>query len=699
MATFQITGPDGKKYRVEGENPEGAMQALRKMVDGGQAGVTAPPVQQQHPEFDGSNIPGYNPKTGMVEPQFSKARSAGYGAADTATMGFGDEMAAGVGTLIDKLPGGRGASYGEVLSEMRGLDTKAEQQNPKSYMGGQVAGAVAQALATRGAGLFPNATSVLGKAGAGAATGAAYGALHGAGSGDDAMDRIRQALIEGSIGGAAGGALSLAGQGISGAYQKGAEYFANKGVARSVGTDPDALRMLGQVMDADGTRGPAGQANMAAAGRDAMLADAGPNARAVLDTAIQRGGPGAIVARDRIAERTARGADDLVNALDTTLGSPQGVTATRTGIREGSAAARGAAYDAAYAAPIDYAQPAAREIEDILSTRVPGSAIKAANDLMKTEGVKSAQILADIADDGSVTFRSLPDVRQLDYITRGLKAVADEADGKGKLGGTTDIGRAYNNLSREIRDRLKGLVPEYAKALETAADPIRRSQAVELGSRLLSPAMRRDEVAEAVAGMSGAERAALAQGVRSQLDDLMANVTRTVQDGDTGAREAIKAIRDLSSRANREKLGLVLGDKAGPLFDEMDRVAKSFDLRASVAENSKTYARLATDRRVRDATDPGAMGKLVAGKPLNALQRIAQVLTGTTPENQVTKQDAVYSELAKLLTSPQSQAVFEAIGKIGKTDATTEAVKKQIVKALSPSLSYPLSAPAGERFR
>lgn len=38
MATFQITGPDGKKYRVTGENPEGAMRALRSMLDGQTAG-------------------------------------------------------------------------------------------------------------------------------------------------------------------------------------------------------------------------------------------------------------------------------------------------------------------------------------------------------------------------------------------------------------------------------------------------------------------------------------------------------------------------------------------------------------------------------------------------------------------------------------------------------------------------------------
>src|SRR5690606_4306882 len=139
------------------------------------------------------------------------------------------------------------------------------------------------------------------------------------------------------------------------------------------------------------------------------------------------------------------------------------------------------------------------------------------------------------------------------YITRALNDLAEAGEGSGALGGQNALGRAYQNLSREIRDTLRDLVPEYGTALETSADPIRRSKAVELGSRLLSRGMTRDQVSEAVRGMTGPERQALAQGVRSQIDDAMANVTRSVQDGDMPAREAIKALRDLSSRANREK--------------------------------------------------------------------------------------------------------------------------------------------------
>jgi predicted secreted Zn-dependent protease len=102
-----------------------------------------------------------------------------------------------------------------------------------------------------------------------------------------------------------------------------------------------------------------------------------------------------------------------------------------------------------------------------------------------------------------------------------------------------------------------------------------------MGSKLLLPATTRDQVAEAVQGMTQAEKDAVAQGVRSHLDDAMANVQRTLQDGDTGAREAVKALKNLSSRANREKLETVIGKgKADALLRELDQAATSFDLRA-----------------------------------------------------------------------------------------------------------------------
>ena len=197
MATFQITGPDGRKYRVTGDSPEGAMQALRKMVD---ASASAP----RHPEFDPANVPGgvpgYNAETGMVEKQFGKGRSALMGAADTLTFGFGDEAASALGSAITGTPRER------VLAQIRRRQATAQEQNPGSYLTGQIGGGVAQGIGLAGAGLSMGANAaragapLLRTAGWSAADGAILGALHGGGSGEGIGGRAAAAATGGTLG-------------------------------------------------------------------------------------------------------------------------------------------------------------------------------------------------------------------------------------------------------------------------------------------------------------------------------------------------------------------------------------------------------------------------------------------------------------------------------------------------------------------
>lgn len=622
------------------------------------------------------------------------------GAADMATFGLADEISAGLGAATGI--GGEFGNYSGNLARQRGEQEMRDKNDPIASTLGRVAGGVGSAvgLARNGIGLTTRLAPTAGlgsRVAAGAAEGAAFGGAYGLGSGEGMAGRLSEGAQGAAIGGAFGGAFPVVAQGVASGTRAALNSQAAQSIAKKTGVSPEVMRMLGSTMQADGTLGPQGMANMQRAGSEAMLADAGPNARAILDTSIQRGGPGAVSAQRAISERATRGASDITQTLDDVLGKPQGVTASQTAIREGTKGARAGAYDAAYSLPINYADPRGQAIESLVKTRVPSSAIKAANELMRTEGKQSKQILAKVADDGSVTFEQLPDVMQLDYITRGLNEVADQADGQGKLGGTTAIGRAYSNLSREIRDNLRDLVPEYGDALATAADPIRRSQAVELGSKLLSPSMTRDQVEESVKGMTGPEKSALAQGLRSRIDDALANVTRTVQDGDVSAREAVKAIKDMSSRANREKLATAIGDdQASKLFAEMDRVATSFDLRASVAENSKTFARQATARRVEGMTAPGPVGTFAQGEPVNATKRIVQLLTGQTPEKVQGRQDAIYSKLAEILTQPRQQSVntFSGMNQLAQKEAENamlaNIIKRGLGRAQSPAV-YPMT--------
>lgn len=684
MPDYIITAPDGQKYRVSGQgSAEEALAHIQQMQPSAQP-QQADPRDNAKGKFD-ATVGGF---------------------VNTATFGLGDEIAGFAGGVADLAQGGEYLKgYRRTRDNARARDKADEENRPGYRLGGQLLGGVATGVAaaplTVSARLGQGA-SLLGRVGAGLADGAIAGAAYGAGSGETAGERAQGALRDGGIGAVAGGIFPVIASGVSGGYQAARRAMAGNQAARRAGSTPEALRMLGNVMDADGTRGPRGAQNMARAGQEAMLADAGPNARAVLDTSIQRGGPGALQARDAITQRVARDSARFTQVLDDTLGIPEGVTAARTAIRQGSAQARNSTYTAAYNTPIDYSLPAARNMENMIRNRVPADAINAANRLMRTRGEASQQIMAQIADDGSVIFETLPDVRQIDYITRGLNQLAETGDGAGALGGQTAMGSAYQSLARDIRRDLRRLVPNYGLALDTAADPIERSQAVRFGSRLLSRAVARDEVAEAVQGMSRAERTAAAQGIRSNIDDQMANVTRAIQDGNMDAREAIKGLKELSSRANREKVATVIGQRdATRLFAEVDRITASFELRASVAENSKTFARLATDESIKETTAPGPVGLLAQGQALNAPKRALQSITGQTPADVRRQQDAIYSELSRLLTQPPGQArrAFRAIDTLGQTDALTARRAGQIAASLrGPHLSYP-SVPLVEERR
>jgi len=683
MPTYEIE-MNGQKYQIDAPDDQAVQMAVKQLQSQSPA---APSKEEGSPNLNDYYSSGiYSGEYNPLGPIAKTIDAFATNAQAAPLFGWGDEVAG-------LLPGDN-----NIKSNQEAL----AQSNPVASMAGTIAGSAMTAGGLARAGvlpssLLPQGTSLAARVGVGAGEGFGLGALQGAGTGEG-DNRVQNALINGGIGAVAGGALPAVAQGVSSAYETIANNLARNRAANAAGTTPEVASNLARILSADGSLGPQGQANMQAAGREAMLADAGPNARSVLDRNIQRGGEGGVLARARIDERVGRESEAFNKALDNTFGAPEGLTTANNNVRQGTASARSTAYRDAYEAPINYADPRGVEIEDIVKNRVPSSAISKANELMRTEGLKSKQIKATIADDGTISYETLPDVRQLDYITRGLNDVASEADGKGAMGGTTAVGRAYSDLSADIRSRLKVLVPEYETALDTASDAIGRSKAIKLGANILSPSSTMDDVAIAVKGMSKAERRDLLQGIRSNIDNRLANVTRTVKDGDVDAREAIKGLKDLSSRASREKISLAIGDESQSksLFDELDRISKTFDLRASVADNSATYARNAADQMLKDVNSPGPIGKLKRGEPLKAGKSIAQLLTNTTPEADVLREDALSAQIVDLLTRPSQQAIpaFQAMQNYQGQSLANQARASRVAELLLSARSgvYPSAA-------
>lgn len=581
----------------------------------------------------------------------------------------GQKVVEGVPFIGSYLDDAVGLVAPEAGANMRNMSEAMDRQRPMEStalnVAGAVAGSVPAALAAAPT-LAANAATNLGVramqgVALGATVGATEGVIYGAGKGTGG-DRLDNAAEDGVLGALAGAGFGAAGPVLAHGIKSVMSSLKGSDVAvirDQLSVSSAAARVIKNALDV-GDMDEAVNA-LRRAGDDAVLADAGQPARELLDAAANSGGEAGYIARKAVDERTAAASAKMQQSLDKVLGKPVGRETGKSAVREGTKAARADAYNAAYGRPIDYSGGRGRLLEGLMR-RVPGSAIKRANDLMRLEGVESGQILARVADDGSVTFERLPDVRQIDYITRALNDVADQADGQGRLGGTTDVGRATKALSRNIRNNLRAAVPEYGKALDVAADAISQVRATDLGYSVLRAATTREAVREGLKGASKGEREAAKQGLRSYIDDTLANVARTVTDPNVDAREGIKLIRDMSSRASLEKMRALLGPKqAQALADELDQQAVAFELRAALATNSKTAIRQEIQKSVADQTASGALETLASGQPVNAAKRFVQIFTGNTDEAQALRKSGIYEEIARALTQTRGRKAETAL--------------------------------------
>jgi len=618
--------------------------------------------------------------------------------ADEAAMGVG-RMTAGAGEFL----GARGMQdVGEGIQrgipEMRRAVEAVREERPGQAMALEAAGALtalpALVAATPAAATqFVAGAQSLGgrivRTGAlGALGGALEGLVSGFGRGEDTEGRMRGAGEGAAIGGLAGGVVGAALPAAGAAVRSMFENIKGRSVgeiARTLGISTSAARVVRTALENDDLG--AAQAALQRAGSTSMLADAGPATQQLLDVSITAGGAAPRIGREAVEGRAADAGARMTTVLDDILGAPEGTGALQRGIRQDTAQARNTTYRAAYAQPIDYSSGRGRFLERLM-TRVPQSAINRANELMRLEGVQGQQIMAQIAEDGSVTFQRMPGVRELDYITRALGDVADTQNAAGGvLGGTTQLGRATQGLQRQIRDVLRREVPEYGTALDTAADAISRVRAVDLGASILSPSTTREAVREGLRGASAAERSAARAGFRSALDDRLARVNAVASDPNIEIREFQQMANNLRSRAMRDNMEALLGPRdAERLYRELDQNVVSLELRAAIARNSATARRQAISGQVEQITDPGALGALLSGRPVNAVQRIVQTVTGTSPEARTLRQMGIYDEIATALTSLRGQQAEQALRLVERAmagDALTETQARIIVRALT----------------
>ena len=212
MAVFNITAPDGKKYRVTGDNAEGAYSALQQMLSGGvtqeqkdriaaaKAGTLeiSPDRLAEQKKFDDAGM------KDVVASTYQPGRLASFaaGAAQGGTFGFSDELVAGLHALSPN------DTYDAALQRTRGLLDASRRDHPVVASGGEIAGALAVPLgAAKMSGGLP--VRMVKSAGIGGLLSGLYGFMSGEGG---AGERVDAALDSAKWGAGIGAVIPVAGR-------------------------------------------------------------------------------------------------------------------------------------------------------------------------------------------------------------------------------------------------------------------------------------------------------------------------------------------------------------------------------------------------------------------------------------------------------------------------------------------------------
>ncbi|RVI91828.1 hypothetical protein [Sinorhizobium meliloti] len=593
------------------------------------------------------------------------------GAADVATFGLADELSAAGGALtgID----GKFGEYGRNLRVQRVMQDQRDMTDPIASTAGRVAGGIATAVGAARAGLSPMANlparAGLGaRVGAGMAEGATYGGLYGFGSGEGSLDRVTDAAGGAVMGGAIGGAVPVVAQGVKAVTKPVTDAvkarvnpagFASQKIAERLADSNMSASQAAARMDREGL----------------SLADVGGNStRSLLRTTTNIPGKAQDTVGSKLTLRQMGQGDRLKVAVSRTLADPDGYLAAKDEIAETAKRVAAPLFREAEKTPIHFSET----LEGILSTPAGRDALRRAETLAANEQVPFKQLFVNIADDGSTTFKRVPDQRAWQYIKQAMDDMVDaETDSLTKK--VSNPGRIINNLKNRLLAELDAQNPVYAQARKAWGGQQSLDKALEFGRNAMSQSP--ESVRRGLASMGPAEkeaaRAGAAEWVRNAIDQR--NFTQNAILKFFSNRQQVKNLRALFDNDAQFKTF------RQTIFAE----AKKRATYEAVKGNSSTARQLA------DMADTGGLregaefvGNAVRNGPISAtLQWVGsrlRMLGGLTPE--------VAENIAQRLTTSRPDAVRQIAGDLAKIERAqlTAAQRSNAVQAM---LSRALAAP------
>lgn len=579
------------------------------------------------------------------------------GAADTVSLGFADEIAAGLNTGFGFM-----GDYGEELKRQRGIDEADLNERTGSRIAGQVGGALlgASGLAKRGLSLTTNAINAgksLGRvAGASTVEGGTLGFLQGAGSGEGGFgNRAVSAVTGGVLGAGVGAAAPYLMAGVTGAASPALsrfypEEYANKAITKGV---ERSGKSVDDIVDALMRSKAAGQDMFTAA--DAM----GHSGERLLSTLVRNPNNERQAIVDALQQRQLGQGERLSNYL------AEGFDATDT------AAQREAALKAARSATADVNYAAARQSAGTVD---PSEAISAADNWL-TPGVNSIiSPQSGIADDSvEAAVR-----RARSYLTDGKSQLTDfNAALRAKVEmdamiekGSPSVGNALKPIRNALDKALEAASPDYAAARNAFRTQSQTLEAVDAGRTAAMPRNRADDTISLFSQMTPDQQAAFRAGYA---DPLIARVEAASMSPGTN-----KARLLMTEKSGKEFPAFAAPGRADLLGERIAREQRMFQTANAALGGSKTADNLA-DAADLAGFDPNIISTLATGNWTGAaIKAASQALakaSGTTSP-------AVAERLAKILMETDPTTLRAALSQSGQSMASSRNYQANLARAL-----------------
>lgn len=458
---------------------------------------------------------------------------------------FDDEIQAGMMVPVKAL--GRfvrgeeidiGGIYTELQRQFDQRKKNRREDYPISSFTGEAVGSLAGAGGLARAGLLasaklPAAAGLGARTVAGIKDAAVAGAAFGAGSGTDLESRAQNALSTGLFGAAVGGAVP-----VVGSFARGVATPITNAIRARVNPSGFASAKVAERIAKDGTTIDQVSRRI---GDGMNIADvAGENTRGLLRTTSNVSS----AARNRnmttLTLRQFGQGDRIKTAVADTFADPNGYLTAKDKLAEAAKQIASPLYDRAYANPV----PFTRELEKILRTPAGNDALRRAVRIAKNEQAPFQQWFMNIADDGSVTIKRVPDMRAWDYIKRGMDDVID-GQTDSLTGKVSNAGRAVVGLKKRLLGLLDDANPDYKVARRAYGGIAQIEEALEFGRKAhrMSPEAIKRQVADMSVSEKEAARIGMAEYLRRQVDD--AGFTHNAIQRVMGSRSKYQRLRNL----------------------------------------------------------------------------------------------------------------------------------------------------------